>query len=157
MAPGPLPAGVRIVIPSIGVDAPVMSLGLNSDGSLQVPTDFADAGWWSGGPFPGEPGPAVVVGHVSSVAGPGVFYRLGDLVPGDQVTVTKPSGWRATFTVNRLLVASKAQFPTNTVYGPVPDAQLRLITCTGAFDSTTGHFVDDLIVFADLASLTSRT
>jgi sortase (surface protein transpeptidase) len=155
MAPGPIAPGVQIQIPSIGVDAPVISLGLNSDGSLEVPTDFADAGWWSGGPFPGQPGPAVVVGHVSSVAGPGVFYYLGNLTPGDQVVITRPTGWRATFAVTRLVVASKTQFPTQLVYGPVQGAQLRLITCAGTFDISTGHFVDDLIVFADRISMTS--
>ena len=89
-----------------------------------------------------------------AVAGPGVFYELGNLTVGDQVVITRPTGWRATFSVTRLLVAAKDQFPTQLVYGPVQGAQLRLITCAGTFDASTGHFVDNLIVFADLLSLT---
>lgn len=151
----PIQKGVRITIPSIGVDASVVSLGLNPDGTLQVPSNFSQAGWWSGGPFPGQPGPAVVVGHVSSVAGPGVFYRLGLLKAGSLVTVSQPSGASATFSVTRVIEVSKSDFPTQLVYGPVTDPQLRLITCGGSFNSSTGHFDDNLIVFANLSSRTS--
>jgi sortase (surface protein transpeptidase) len=151
----PIENGVRISIPAIGVDAPVVSLGLNSDGTLQVPSSFSVAGWWSGGPFPGQPGPAVIVGHVASVAGPGVFYRLGQLVPGDLITVSQPSGSSVIFTVVRSVEVSKSNFPTQLVYGPIADAGLRLITCTGTFDSSTGHFDDNLIVFAKLSSKSS--
>ncbi len=147
----PIQSGVRIAIPAIGVNAPVVSLGLNADGTLEVPSSFSVAGWWSGGPFPGQIGPAVIVGHVSSVAGPGVFYKLGDLVPGDRVTITAPSGTVSTFSVVRSLEVSKDAFPTQLVYGPVSDPELRLITCSGSFNSSTGHFVDNLIVFAKLS------
>lgn len=151
----PIKNGVRISIPAIGVDAPVVSLGLNSDGTLQVPTSFSVAGWWSGGPFPGQPGPAVIVGHVSSVSGPGVFYRLGELVPGNLIAVSQPSGSSVIFTVVRSLEVSKDNFPTQLVYGSVSDPELRLITCSGSFNSATGHFVDNLIVFAKLSSQSS--
>lgn len=154
LAPKPLAAGTRVVIPSIGVDAAVTSLGLNADGTLEVPTDFSTAGWWSGGPFPGQPGPAVVVGHVESVAGPGAFYRLGQLSPGDLVSITKAGGWKATFAVTRLVRVAKDAFPTLAVYGPVAGSKLRLVTCTGAFDPSSGHFVDNLVVFASLVSVT---
>ncbi len=145
--------GSRIVIPSIGVDASIVRLGLNADGTLEVPVDFATAGWWSGGPYPGDPGPAVVVGHVSSVQGPGVFYRLHELRAGDTVTVTRPDGGQAVFRVTSLEEVSKRAFPTTQVYGPVSGPQLRLITCDGAFDQATGHFVDNLIVFATSAGV----
>jgi hypothetical protein len=142
------------MIPAIGVDAPMMKLGLNRDGTLQVPTVFAYAGWWSGGPFPGDPGPAVVVGHVSSRAGPGVFYRLRELAPGEVVKISRPGGGVATFRTTRRMEVSKSRFPSELVYGPVQGAQLRLVTCGGAFDSSTGHFVDNVIVFATLVSIT---
>lgn len=147
--------GSRIVIPAIGVDAPIVRLGLNPDGTLEVPDNFATAGWWSGGPYPGDPGPAVVVGHVSSREGPGVFYRLHDLQVGDAVTVTRPAGGQAVFKVTSLEEVSKRAFPTAQVYGPVADPQLRLITCDGAFDPVTGHFVDNLIVFGTLVSVST--
>lgn len=139
---------MRVLIPAIAVDAPVVNLGLNADGTLQVPTNFSDAGWWSGGPFPGDPGPAVVVGHVSSIYGPGVFFRLDELVAGDSVIVTRPDGRRVIFRVTRLLEVAKSSFPTGLVYGHVAGRQLRLITCGGPFNSATGHFIDNFIVFA---------
>ncbi len=147
-----LPGDVRIIIPAIGVDAPVVDLGLNPDGTLQVPTSFTQAGWWSGGPFPGDPGAAVVVGHISSIGGPAVFYRLADLRPGDRVVVTLPTGGSTTFRVTRSLQVAKTDFPTQLVYGAVPGRELRLVTCGGAFDSATGHFYDSVIVFATAVS-----
>ncbi|MDA8271814.1 MAG: sortase, partial [Actinomycetota bacterium] len=93
--------------------------------------------------------------HVASVAGPGVFYRLGQLVPGDLITVSQPSGSSVIFTAVRSVEVSKSNFPTQLVYGPIADAGLRLITCTGTFDSSTGHFDDNLIVFAKLSSKSS--
>jgi sortase (surface protein transpeptidase) len=148
--PAEVETGSRIVIPAIGVDSSIVRLGLNPDGTLEVPVSFAVAGWWSGGPYPGDPGPAVVVGHVSSSQGPGVFYRLHELHVGDTVTVTRPDGGRAVFSVTSLEEVSKRAFPTAQVYGPTAGAQLRLITCDGGFNRATGHFVDNLIVFGSL-------
>ena len=141
------------MIPSIGVDATIVRLGLNADGSLQVPTDYATAGWWSGGPLPGERGPAVVVGHVDSKAGPAVFFKLATLQPGRTVEVSRPDESTARFVVTRLMQVSKSAFPTKLVYGPTSDAELRLVTCGGSFDSSTGHYVDNVIVFAKLRSI----
>ena len=140
-----------ITIPAIGVSSPLISLGLAPDGSLQTPSDFGVAGWWSGGPAPGQVGAAVIVGHVDSKAGPAVFFRLRDLRPGDVVWVTRQDGTRVSFIVRRLEQVPKARFPTTEVYGPQPYAALRLITCGGAFDRSTGHYVDNVIVFADAA------
>ncbi len=136
-----------IDIPRIGVDAPIIDLGLNPDGTLQVPSDFAEAGWFAGGPKPGQIGPAVIAGHVDSTAGPAVFYRLGQLRAGDTVTVWMASR-RVDFAVERVVEYPKTAFPTTMVYGPVSYPALRLITCGGAFDSATGHYVDNVIVFA---------
>jgi hypothetical protein len=152
-APTVLPSPVRVVIPEIGVNAPVVRLGLNTDGTLQVPTNFSDAGWWSGGPFPGDVGPAVVVGHVSSRAGPGVFYRLRDLAMGDRVLIERRDHSLAVFRVTGRIEVPKTDFPTQRVYGAVRGAKLRLITCGGAFNYETGHFFDNIIVFASLVSV----
>jgi sortase (surface protein transpeptidase) len=138
----------HILIPAIGVDAKVIPLGLASDGSLEVPLDYGLAGWWTGGPFPGEPGPAVIVGHVDSKAGPAVFYWLRALRPGDRIIVWRAGEARSRFVVDSMEWYAKAAFPTRRVYGPVPGPALRLITCGGAFDHSTGHYVDNLVVFA---------
>jgi hypothetical protein len=139
----------HIRIPAIGVDARVIPLGLAPDGSLQVPQDYGLAGWWTGGPFPGEPGPAVVVGHVDSkAAGPAVFYWLQALRPGDLIIVWRAGEARSRFVVRSLEWYAKTAFPTRRVYGSVPGPALRLITCGGAFDRSTGHYVDNLVVFA---------
>jgi hypothetical protein len=154
-APAPRRAGrervavpVRIEIPSIGVRAPIIRLGLNPDRSLEVPTDFGDTGWWSGGSRPGETGPAVIVGHVDSRSGPAVFSRLGELRRGDEVVVVRRDGSRARFTVLGSERYPKDEFPTARVYGRTDGPTLRLITCGGAFDSSTGHYVDNTIVYA---------
>jgi LPXTG-site transpeptidase (sortase) family protein len=152
-APEALPGSLRVAIPQIGVNAPMLKLGLNGDGSLQVPADIRVTGWWAGGPFPGDRGPAVVVGHVDSRGGPGVFYRLKSLRRGDSVFVSRPDGKVAAFVVDSMTVVSKDDFPTSRVYGPVGRAELRLITCGGPFDSSTGHYVDNIIVFAHLTAL----
>jgi uncharacterized repeat protein (TIGR01451 family) len=146
-----VPSGMRIRVPAIGVDAKVLMLGLNHDGSLRVPGNAKDAGWWSGGAMPGRAGPAVIVGHVNWEGRQGVFARLANLRPGDAIIVTHPGGTTSRFLVTRSAVYAKSAFPTTLVYGPRPGAALRLITCAGRFDHSTGHYRDNLIVFARLA------
>ena len=145
-----VPDPVRVEIPAIAVSAPVIPLGLNTDGSLEVPVDFADAGWFTGGPEPGERGAAVIAGHFDSVSGPGVFYRLQALRPGDDIAVTVTGGSIVHFTVTSTRQVPKSRFPTRLVYQQTTRPSLRLITCEGAFDQSTGHYVDNLIVFARL-------
>jgi hypothetical protein len=142
------PRPVAIEIPAIGVRAPIIRLGLNRDRSLQVPADFADAGWWSGGPRPGEPGPAVIAGHVDSYTGPAVFYRIRELRPHDTIVVRRRDGSRARFTVLGSERYPKAHFPTARVYGATRRPTLRLITCGGPFDRSSGHYVDNTVVYA---------
>ncbi len=139
---------VRIEVPAIGVRAPIIKLGLNRDRTLEVPKDFGDTGWWSGGPRPGERGPAVVVGHIDSHTGPAVFYRLRDLDPGDRIVVVRRDGTRARFTVEGSEQYPKDDFPTARVYGRTKRPTLRLITCGGDFDQSTGHYVDNTVVYA---------
>ena len=128
--------------------APVIKLGLNPDRSLEVPTDFGDTGWWSGGSRPGERGPAVIVGHVDSKTGPAVFYRLRELRRGDKIVVVGGDGSRVRFTVEGSEKYPKDEFPTARVYGRTNGPTLRLITCGGDFDSSTGHYVDNTVVYA---------
>jgi sortase (surface protein transpeptidase) len=142
------PAVAQIRVPAIGVRAQVIELGLNRDRSLQVPSRASQAGWWSGGSFPGRRGPAVIAGHVESRAGAGVFARLGELRAGDRVLVGRPGRRATAFVVERSERAPKRRFPTVRVYGRTRGSTLRLITCGGSFDRARGHYRDNLIVFA---------
>jgi sortase (surface protein transpeptidase) len=143
-----MPAPVRIVIPAIGVSAPMIRLGRNSDGTAEVPRSFADAGWFEPGPEPGEKGAAVILGHVDSRRGPGVFYRLPALRRGDRIKVVLRNRKTLQFIVTGTMQASKHRFPTKLVYKRTPGSTLRIITCGGRFDTSTGHYVDNYIVFA---------
>jgi len=139
---------MRLEIAAIGVRAPVIRLGLNRDGTLEVPTRFDEVGWWAGGARPGERGPAVIAGHVDSRTGPAVFFRLDRLRARDAIVVVRRDGSRARFVVQRIARYHKAAFPTARVYGPTRAPALRLVTCSGAFDAATGHYVDNTVVFA---------
>jgi sortase (surface protein transpeptidase) len=149
-APGTTSKPVRLEIPAIGVSTPLLRLGLEPDGAMQVPTDFARAGWFAEGPAPGQEGPSVIAGHVDSKTGPAVFYRLRDLRPGDPVLVQRADGSRLRFLVERSRSYPKTTFPTQDVFGPVPAAALRLITCGGEFDRARGSYRENLVVFARL-------
>jgi sortase (surface protein transpeptidase) len=139
---------VSLTIPSIGVQTSLVHLGLTATGALQVPPTTTVAGWYTGSPPPGAVGSAVIAGHIDSVAGPGVFYRLSSLRPGDSVYVRRADGSLAVFRVTVIRSYLKDAFPTADVYGPVPDAELRLITCGGTFDYATGHYVSNTVVYA---------
>ncbi len=139
-----------IWINSISTGSELIDLGLNQDGALEVPTDFGIAGWWKGGPRPGDPGPAVITGHLDSTKGPGVFAKLGRVKPGDEVTVRRNDGVKLTFVVTRIDRYPKRAFPTRTVYGPTDGAELRVITCGGGFDRTAASYTSNIVVFAKL-------
>jgi sortase (surface protein transpeptidase) len=141
----------RIGIPAIGVSAAVVRLGLKPDGTLEVPSDFDDTGWYTGGPAPGETGPAVIAGHIDSQRGPAVFYRLRELRPGDEITVGRADGSSVRFTVDGIAQYPKRAFPTEAVFGPSPDPILRLITCGGSFDRSRRSYRDNVVVTARLA------
>jgi hypothetical protein len=140
----------RIEIPAIGMSAPVVPIGLNSDRTIAVPKDFNEAGWYRHGPRPGQLGPAVIVGHVDSKTGPAVFYRLRELKRGNRIVIRGAHRKPVRFRVNGLERWPKAGFPTRRVYGRTRGSVLRLVTCSGAFNSSTGHYVDNTIVFASL-------
>ena len=142
---------VSLSIPSIGVRTRLIHLGVNRDGTLQVPSSTAVAGWYTGSPRPGMVGSAIIAGHVDSRTGPGIFFWLRTLRPGDRIYVGRADGTMAVFTVTRISKFAKDQFPTAAVYGPVPDAELRVITCGGIFDRSLGRYLSNVVVFARLA------
>lgn len=151
-----LPASepVALDIPSIDVHATTLApLSVGSDGVLPPPSDYAQPGWYTGGPNPGQLGPAVIAGHVDGPSGPAIFYRLGELTPGAEVDVTRADGTVARFTIDTVASYAKADFPTSLVYGNSTDrAEIRLITCGGAFDHATGHYVDNIVAFGHLTA-----
>lgn len=140
---------VRVRIPAISVDAAVVDLGLNQDGTLEVPADFDVTGWYTGRSVPGDIGPSVVVGHVDSHTGPAVFIELSRLEPGDLVQIDRSDGLVAWFQIRELKQVDKDEFPTQQVYGDTAEPTLRLITCGGEFDRSARSYRDNLIVFAD--------
>lgn len=141
-------------IPAIGVHSVVRQVGQTADGALEVPAPgphYDEAAWYRHSPTPGELGPSVLLGHIDSAAnGPSVFFNLGDLVPGDQIAVTRADDSVATFVVDEVARYAKDDFPTNLVYGNIEHAGLRILTCGGAFDNSTGHYLDNIVVFASL-------
>lgn len=143
---------VRLEMPMIDVDTPLEQLGLFPDGTLQTPVDEDLAGWYREGPAPGAVGPAVIAGHVTWGGSESVFFRLGELVPGDIVTVHQEDGSTVDFEVERVEQHPKDDFPTLAVYGNTPWPTLRLVTCGGEFDSSTGSFDDNVIVFARMVA-----
>ncbi|MBL7253651.1 class F sortase [Paractinoplanes lichenicola] len=147
VAAAPSGAPTRLRIGAIKVDTPLETLEIGRDGALQPPVKFAQAGWYAAGTAPGDTGPAVIAGHVDSKDGPAVFYRLRELTPGDRLDVVR-GGELVTFTVTAIRWYPKSEFPTEEVYGPTPDRQLRLITCGGVFDRSLRSYRDNLVVYA---------
>ncbi|MEU6394567.1 class F sortase [Streptomyces sp. NPDC046939] len=146
-------APTRVTIPSLGVDSALLPLGLNEDGTVEVPPaeQGMTAGWYTGGPAPGERGPAVIIGHNDTRFGKAVFHDLRKLRKGADITVRNSADKTVHFTVTSTETVSKKTFPTRKVYGATNSRALRLITCDGAFDAQ-GHPVDNLIVYAELTT-----
>jgi sortase family protein len=148
-----MPVAVRI--PAIGVDSRLLHLGLNADGTVEVPSIKTGAGLAAGYKYsatPGQIGSSVIEGHVDSTQGPAVFFRLGALRPGNKIEVTLADGITAVFRVTGVREYAKSRFPARTIYGAADFAALRLITCGGAFDYATGHYLSSTVVFASLDS-----
>jgi hypothetical protein len=141
---------VRVVIPTIKVDASLVDLARGSDGVLQAPpsNELDKAGWYAKGTVPGRTGPAVIAGHVDWVDRVAVFHRLGELRPGDVITVVMNDGSRVRFAVDDVRTVSKLRFPTASVYGPTPDPQLRVITCGGPWDEARNIYSENVVVSA---------
>jgi sortase (surface protein transpeptidase) len=142
---------VRVAIPTIGVASSLDRLGRAPDKTVQEPTRWAVAGWYAAGTRPGDPGSAVILGHVDSKRGPAVFFRLRELRRGDEIEVGRADGSSVRFVVQRTEQYPKDRFPTDEVYYPTLTPALRLVTCGGDFDATIGRYRSNLIVFATMA------
>lgn len=142
---------VTMEIPAIGVSTgQIIGLGLEPDGALEVPADAVTAGWFTESPTPGELGPSIIAGHVDYRHVPGVFFRLHELPVGETVTVHREDGTSVEFTVDRVERYPKTEFPTEQVYGNTETPELRLITCGGAFDRSSGEYVDNVVAYATM-------
>lgn len=150
----PASAPTSVQIPAIKVSSPVNSVGLNPDNTMEVPRPgplYDQAAWYRYSPTPGEIGPSVIIGHIDSAKqGPSVFFKLGALKPGQRIAVGRADGTTAAFEVDSVASFPKRSFPTQTVYGNTDFAALRLITCGGSFDRSTGNYRDNIVVFAHL-------
>lgn len=145
---------VRVDIPRLGVTSDLMRLGLESDGSLQVPPGAYPAGWYTGSPTPGAIGPAILASHVDWNGQAGAFSRIGQLGAGDEVDVTRADGRTVRFAIDQVDRYPKDRFPTEAVYGNIDHAGLRLITCGGVFDSSAHSYQDNTVVYATLVGST---
>jgi LPXTG-site transpeptidase (sortase) family protein len=144
----------RLRIPKLNINSPIMKLGLNADRTIQVPPLNRPnvTGWWKGGPTPGEKGASVILGHNIGNGRPSVFDKLGTLKPGDTVQVTRGNDSVATFEITKLEQIAKSRFPTEKVYGKLSYPGIRLITCGGRFNSSSGHHVDNVIAYGRLVN-----
>ncbi|WP_433854450.1 class F sortase [Streptomyces kronopolitis] len=144
----------RVSIPNIAVDAPFTELTLGPTGQLNAPPagDRNLVGWYKDGASPGERGSAIIAGHVDTKTGPAVFLQLESLKPGALINITREDGVIATFKVDSVETFSKSNFPNDRVYADAPTAQLRVITCGGAYDRKVRDYVDNIVVFAHLSS-----
>jgi sortase (surface protein transpeptidase) len=138
----------EVRLPALDVRSPLVDLDVGPDGALQAPADPAVAGWYVRGAAPGRPGPTVIAGHVDSRSGPGVFFRLDELVAGDRVEVARSDGLVVAYRVVTVGTHPKDAFPTARVYGPTPGPELRLLTCGGEFDPRSRHYRDNVVVTA---------
>ncbi len=144
---------VSLQIPAIGLSVPLSTLGVNPDGSVQVPDDIVQPGWFGLGPTPGQLGSAVILGHVDNYTGPGVFFELRTLAAGDRVDVTLTDGVVAQFSVNSVAMYSKPSFPADRVYESHGSSALQLVTCGGTFDHQTGSYLSNVVVYSSLVAV----
>lgn len=151
VARGEAPRSLRI--PALDLDVPLIDLGIAPEGQMEVPADYDEVGWFTGGGRPGGYGPTVIAGHVDSPTGPAVFFRLEELVEGDTIEVTDAAGTMFRYTVTAVADYPKAAFPTGEVFGAVAADELRLITCGGVFDAAAASYVDNRVVYAERSPL----
>jgi hypothetical protein len=146
------PTSLRI--PAISMSVPLSTLGLNPDGTVQVPTNDVEPGWFKLGPSPGQIGSSVILGHVDTYQGPGVFFQLRTLQAGDAVQVSLADGAVVNFAVTSVVQYTKTQFPSQAVYTSQGTSELHLVTCGGAFDEQTGHYLSNIVVYTSFVSAT---
>jgi len=143
---------VGLSIPALGLTVSLTTLGLNPDGTVQVPGDAVHPGWFRLGPTPGQIGSSVILGHVDSTAGPGVFFGLRNLTAGDRIDVSLADGGHVEFEVTSVASYLKSVFPAQAVYGSTGHSALQLVTCGGAFDSGTGSYLSNVVVYSSLVA-----
>jgi sortase (surface protein transpeptidase) len=146
------PEPTQLRIPSLGVDAPFVQLGLNKDQTIETPKGDAEVGWFIHGAKPGDIGPAVVVGHLDSVRGPAVFQNLKNIKVGDEIAIQRADGSTVTYRAESMSQYKQDSFPTQEVYGPIDYAGLRLITCAGQYSKQADRYSDNFIVYGRLVS-----
>jgi len=150
----PVGLPMRLAIPVIGVDAAVESVGLTAEGLMDVPQNFDEVAWYQLGPRPGEPGNAVINGHVdSAVQGAAVFWKLRTLVPGNEIIVTGDNGTTQRFVVTGIEKYDDANAPLTRIYGSADGAHLNLVTCdqTSSFDRRLGSYLGSYVIYTDAA------
>ena len=143
----------RIVIDAIGVDADIIDLGYEPDGEIEVPSDFAQTGWFTDSPRPGRVGSSVIAGHVDSRDGPAVFFRLAELEVGDEIEIHGEDGDVVTFEVTDKEQHAKSEFPADEVHRSTGKPELKLVTCGGVFDADERSYRDNIIVSAERVDL----
>lgn len=145
-----VPTPVRLRIDRISVDAPVEPYGIDTDtGQMAVPQNVRDIGWYEYGPSPGQPGSAVLAAHVDLAGkGPGVFYRLRELEPGDRVSVSYDDGAVVAFVVQARVQYDKDELPLDTLFSRDGEPVLTLITCGGGFSESTRSYDSNVVVYA---------
>lgn len=144
---------VRLTIPAIDVTTSVGTLGLKANHQIMVPTSTTTVGWYVDGPAPGQIGSAVILGHVDSHVGPGVFFQLKTLKAGNAINVVLADGAVTHFVVTKVVEYSKTAFPNRLVYGSNGRQSLQLVTCGGTFDHATGHYESNVVVYSHLVSI----
>jgi LPXTG-site transpeptidase (sortase) family protein len=141
---------VKLKIEKIGIDANIVELGLQPDGSMEVPDNGSDVGWYNKSPTPGELGPSVIAGHYDTPVSTAVFYKLDKLESGDEILLQREDGSTAKFVVEKTEEYEQTDFPTLQVYGPTTYPALRLITCAGKYQSKVNRYSHNLVVYARL-------
>ena len=149
---GPHPdAPVQLVIPKIGVRASVESVGVDRTGAMAAPSGPYTVGWWAAGTLPGDPGNAVIDGHLDSArVGAAVFWRLGDLRAGDQIQLRMPGNRTLTFIVDHTAIYPFDNAPLADIFGSTDTPSLNLVTCTGFFDRSSKNYDRRLVVYSKL-------
>lgn len=151
LAPKHVARPVSVSIPRLDLHQDLIQLNVIG-GTLQVPTDYSDVGWWRDGPAPGAPGSAVLVGHVDSKTGPAVFYTLSAIQLNDPIRIGRADGTTSTFRVSDVTLYPRESFPSSKVYRTKGKPVLTLVTCGGTYDRTAGHYTGNLVVTARPAS-----
>jgi len=142
-----VPRPQYLVVPAIGVQTRLIRLGTTTGGAVKVPPTTSVAGWYTASARPGAIGPAVILGHVDSYHGEGIFFTLKNLHRGEKVFVMRRGGSVAVFSITKVARYQKSRFPAQAVYGPVPYSAIRLITCGGVFDHATGHYLSNVVAY----------